>query len=354
MPSWWDRFGEEWASSGLTDDPTFAQGDAGWAFIGQAPPTVEQFNSMFQWSDNKDNWLYGQIANCIIGSGVEPASNDLTQLWTAIKSLQRRKLDQSTSFYVDAVNGNDVTGNGTINNPWKTIQFTLSYIYTYIDVSGWTCIIQLAPGTYASFAHSQPINGALVVQGDPLNPRAYLIKGINQWAVAVVASAVLYIKGVAFEATGPTNPEVYEPYGVGLFLDRAGLVLYDAIAFGPCQSHHIQVGTMGYLHPWNGSNTTYSIYGGTAAHHAAIVYCGVFTCVRVKVTITGNPAFPNGYYLATNNAQINCWEMTYTGTATGPRYFVNLGGQLFTNGQLGIIPGNVAGTVDPGSFGFAN
>ena len=353
MPSWWDRFGEEWARQGLTDDPTFAQSDAGWAFIGQAPPTVEQFNTMFQWSDDKDNWLYGQIANCIIGSGVEPASNDLMQLWNAIKSLQRRKLEVDTAFYVDVINGNDATGSGEVDNPWKTINAAINYIYTYVDIAGRNCIIQLAPGTYPPAYHWQTINGNLIIQGDPLNPRAYIIKGTNQWAVAVVAAAVLYIQGVSFEATGPVTPQPYQPYGVGLFLDRAGLVLYDAIAFGPCTSQHIQVGTMGYLHPWRGEATTYSIYGG-ANYHIAAVYTGVVTTVRVHVTITGNPTFTGAYYLATNNAQLNIYEMVYTGTAVGTRYYVNLGGMLFSYGQQNIIPGTVAGVVDAASFGFAN
>ena len=78
MPSWFDRFGQEWATTGLTDDPTNAQADAGWAYIGQAPPTVEQFNSMFQWSDDKDNWLYGQIGNVIASANMVPDPNDLT------------------------------------------------------------------------------------------------------------------------------------------------------------------------------------------------------------------------------------------------------------------------------------
>ena len=77
MPSWFDRFGQEWASTGLVDDPTIAQADAGWAYIGQAPPTVEQFNSMFQWSDDKDNWLYGQIANVITSANMLPDSSKI-------------------------------------------------------------------------------------------------------------------------------------------------------------------------------------------------------------------------------------------------------------------------------------
>lgn len=350
MPSWWDRFGQEWAKQGLTDDPTFAQGDAGWAFIGQAPPTVEQFNSTMQWNDNKDNWLYGQIANCVIGSGQVPNSNDLMQLWNAIKSLQRRKLDVDTAFYVDAINGNDSTGTGDTGSPWKTIQHAIDYIYTYIDVSGRNCVIQLAPGTYTPFSHSQSINGQMIVQGDPLNPRAYLIKNTNGAAVVCVASAVLFLQGVAVEGNAPAQVE-YTQAGIGLFLDRAGLVLYDCIAFGPCSHWHIQVGSAGYLHPMHGLSTTYSIYGG-AIHHAIIIYTGFFTVARLTITLTGNPTFSGSFYAAQSHGQINGWGQTFVGTAVGKRYIVDTGAIFYAQGAAQSLPGTIAGTVDTGSFGW--
>src|SRR6516165_893141 len=115
--SWWNRFGQEWATQGVTDDPTNAQADAGWAFIGQAPPTVEQFNSMFQWNDDKDNWLYGQIVNVITSAGLVPSQTDLTQLLTAINSKQKRLLVSNLNVYCDAINGNDSTGDGSSANP---------------------------------------------------------------------------------------------------------------------------------------------------------------------------------------------------------------------------------------------
>ena len=112
MPSWFDRFGQEWASVGLTDDPTYAQADAGWAYIGQAPPTVEQFNSMFQWSDDKDNWLFGQIGSVIAWGGMVPDPDDPYQLLKAIQGKLKIKLSADFTIWCDAVNGNDSTNTG--------------------------------------------------------------------------------------------------------------------------------------------------------------------------------------------------------------------------------------------------
>jgi hypothetical protein len=354
MPSWWDRFGQEWAAQGLTDDPTFAQADAGWAFIGQAPPTVEQFNSMFQWGDDKDNWLYGQIANCIIGSGTVPSSNDLTQLWTAIKSLQRRKLDQDTAFYVDAINGNDISGTGILGNPWKTIQHAINYIYTYVDLSGRMAIIQLAPGTYEPFTHSQTVNGYLVVQGDPLNSRAYIIKNTLGGAVYCVAASVLYIQGVSLEGAGTLNvgDDPYTNYGIGLFADRGGLIIYDSLSFGPCGEAHMQVGTLGYLYPWRGSATVYTIYGPAKSHLNCIVY-GLSTLAAINITIQNNPTFPSQFFLCSSGGIINIDRTVFHGTFIGQKYNVWFSGILL-GGLETQIPGTIDGWVDSASYGLIN
>lgn len=352
MPSWWDRFGEEWASSGLTDDPTFAQGDAGWAFIGQAPPTVEQFNSMFQWSDNKDNWLYGQIANCIIGSGVEPASNDLMQLWNAIKSLQRRKLAQDTAFYVDSINGNDLTGDGTPGKPWSSPQHAIYYIYNNVDCAGHAAIIQLAPGTYTSVYHYQQINGYLILQGDPNNPRAYLISNPNGSAIGVDRAGTLYVTGIAVEAQGISAD--YGSFGVGINSWNGGILIYEKIAYGPCTYCHCQAGLSAQLWPWNGASSQYLIYGGSQ-YHSLGSYNGVITTVRVTVTITGNPNFSQAYTAATGGGLIQIWNQITNGGCTGRKYACTWGGYIAAAGQANtVIPGTIAGLVDSASFAIVS
>jgi hypothetical protein len=87
MSTWWDRFNQSWADTGPLDDPTPAQANVGWEYIGQAPPTVEQFNSVHQWWDKKDNWLFGQISTVITKANLVPVEGDLLTLWEAIKFI---------------------------------------------------------------------------------------------------------------------------------------------------------------------------------------------------------------------------------------------------------------------------
>jgi len=61
MSAWFDRFTKVWATTGLVNDPSDAQANAGFAFIGAAPPTVELFNSLVKWDDQKDGYLFRQI-----------------------------------------------------------------------------------------------------------------------------------------------------------------------------------------------------------------------------------------------------------------------------------------------------
>jgi hypothetical protein len=83
MP-YFDRFTQSWAVAGNVIEPTSAQADAGFAYLGPVPPSVEGFNAMFQWNDNKDTWLYHQISNVILDAGIPVTEADLDALLNAI------------------------------------------------------------------------------------------------------------------------------------------------------------------------------------------------------------------------------------------------------------------------------
>jgi hypothetical protein len=81
------RFNKQWASTGATADPTDSQANAGFAFIGTTPPSLELFNSIIQDLDDKDNWLYGNIASALANAGLTPADGVVSGLVTAIRTL---------------------------------------------------------------------------------------------------------------------------------------------------------------------------------------------------------------------------------------------------------------------------
>jgi hypothetical protein len=319
MSTWWDRFGQEWGSAGLTDDPTEAQANVGWAFIGQAPPTVEEFNSMFQWNDDKDNWLYGQIANVIASAGIVPNETDLTQLLQAIDSKQKKLLIAALNIYVDTINGNDSVGDGTINNPWKTIQHAYNWVRTDVEQAGYTIVCNLKPGTYSTITVSgTPLNGTFFIYGDKLNPRSYTIKNTNGVALSAWYGSGLVVQGVALEATG-TNTS-YGTSGIGMLGSSGGWIVYQDIAFGPCNGYQMCAQVAGIC--YSNGPINYSIYGG-GLNHFVSSYAGDITAVQSTVTVTGNPAFTQAFALSTMLGGIQAWTSTFTGAAQGVRAYVD-------------------------------
>lgn len=73
-------FGITWAQDGSVSAIDEAQWRAGWAYIGATPPTVEQFNKVFQIQDQKANYLYAQMKAVFDVAGRVPAANDLNSL----------------------------------------------------------------------------------------------------------------------------------------------------------------------------------------------------------------------------------------------------------------------------------
>lgn len=81
------RFGRRWASTGVVSEPTANQADAGFAYLGANPPTVELFNSLEQMNDERHNWTFARISEVLAAGGVSPTENTANQLLTALRAL---------------------------------------------------------------------------------------------------------------------------------------------------------------------------------------------------------------------------------------------------------------------------
>lgn len=60
-----DRFKKRWAASGQLETPTDNQSNLGFAFLGDEPPSDGLHNQMFQWLDEKDNYLFAQMDSLV-------------------------------------------------------------------------------------------------------------------------------------------------------------------------------------------------------------------------------------------------------------------------------------------------
>ena len=63
MTDFFGRFAATWAINGQPQPPTDAQAAQGLTFLGQTPPAAQLHDAMFQWLDQKDTYLFAQIAS---------------------------------------------------------------------------------------------------------------------------------------------------------------------------------------------------------------------------------------------------------------------------------------------------
>lgn len=347
MPAnWFNRFTKWWASSGTLQDPSDTQAAAGWSYIGQAPPTVEQFNSVQQWNDQKDNWLYNQIASVLAWGGKTPSDIDNNTLRDAISGKFKSVLTANTNYYVDLA-GNDSTGNGAVGSPWRTLQFAVNWITSHIDPAGFSVNLQLkTAGNYGPVSFLIPINGMWVITGDKLNPRNYIIKNTDGVAVAAQQSTIIVVQGISVEATGTSIGADYKTLGYGLYASRGSVIYYDAIALGPCSHSQMLSDGGGVIYPWSAALTTMSVYGG--APILATGNAGSVVLVSVTTTFTGSPNYTTAIIQAGVAGQVNAMTWPTSGTVTGSKYNVYLNGVLSTTNGGATLPGSLPGTVGTG------
>jgi hypothetical protein len=348
MSSWYDRFVKVWANTGVSTDPSDAQANAGFSFLGAAPPSVELFNAMFKWNDQKDTYLYNQMASVFAWGGQTASETNPNTLRDAIIARQRITLTVDTNYYVD-VAGNDTTGNGTVGNPWKTIAWAYTYVLLYVDPAGHNINIQLkSPGTYAAATFNIPLLGYFSLTGDKLNPKLYIIKNTNGQAIGLGQSVVLTLQGVALEATGSSNPTIGDPGGYGLLVVRSALCYLDEVAMGVCTLTQIVTGEGGVVWPSRNGAKIYIYGGSTNGNCMAAVTAGQINLNSMTVTFQGNPTFFGATLAAERAGSLYAYGMTFVGTCVSVKYNVNLNGILYTNGNSVNIPGTTAGVVVSG------
>ncbi|HEY4248076.1 MAG TPA: hypothetical protein VGM64_14590 [Lacunisphaera sp.] len=122
------------------------------------------------------------------------------------------------------------------------------------------------------------------------------------------------------------------------------------VNFGACGSAHMSAHDNQSTILVLNNTTGLTISGGASAHLWAQAGAVIFYESN-SPTISGSPAFSSAFALATANAYIQASANTYTGSATGLQYFVNLGAMIAVLSG-GNFPTSTAGAADTASFGY--
>jgi hypothetical protein len=256
-----------------------------------------------------------------------------------IPTLIRTRLTANTSYYV-STSGSDSTGNGSSGLPWATIQNAVNYVQDNIDLNGFTATINVADGTYSPFSVSEPLvgPGLLQVTGDIANPDNCIISASGAAdCIVAVYGATVSVSG--FKLIGSSGNGLHASYGGTIMVSGS----MDFGAIGNAQIDSDGIGSSIII------TSPYKI-SGSASYHLATFYGGHIVVGAVALTLTGTPAYSVGFAATVGGGGlIQCSAVSFSGSATGPKYNSSLNGVINTNGQgTSYFPGSTAGSTPTG------
>lgn len=283
-------------------------------------------NGLIRTNSGGLNYFPGNVPGTVNSSGVYDD-------WTG---GVRELLSAARTYYVRA-DGSD-SNNGLVNTAagaFLTIQKAIDTVYA-LDNGGYNVTIQLADGTYtaANVAQGKFIGkGAVVISGNSVTPANVVLSAASGRTLYIKEGALLTVQNLEIRSTNDwavvaEDSGTVFTIGSGVRIGSAGSAL-QLVAYGGGKIF---------------SRSNYSIVGA-ASNHWAAMFGGVIDIQGITITITGTPAFPGGFAAASGGSIINCAVITFSGSATGPRYGVTNNAVISTNGAgVSYLPGNAVGS----------
>lgn len=235
--------------------------------------------------------------------------------------------------------GSDVTGNGSEELPWATIQHAVNYANTRINANQSYVHVLLAPGTYteSTLVQGTPDGSGsyLRIIGDETNPSSRLISTTGTCFAATTGGANLSVRGVKMASSS----------GHALQAAYGGNISWQNVDFGACPNgfHVVSVGRS-----YANATGPYTISAGARAHFTAYLGASI-NIAAIAVTLLNTPAFSSEFARAYSCSDIAAWSATFAGSATGTRYYAYNNGTINVAGAAAtLFPGSVAGTVASG------
>jgi len=255
---------------------------------------------------------------------------------TSLAQGEAQRVVASPILYV-RTDGSDAN-KGTDNTPSKafaSIGAAYNYGITYLVLTGQPLTIQLGtPGTYAAPTGLRP-NSNIVIQGDLSNQAAYTISG----SLGASGSAGIDFRGVTLQNNSASGNVLTTNGGINVALLNVTLTTTTTttgahINAGPGSTVNVQAGCI-----FSGSSASLFSAGGGTINFAAAV-----------VIIQGSPTFSIAAAYANGGGQIFVTPgCSFSGAATGTRYFANLNGVIIVYGAgASVFPGTVAGATQNG------
>lgn len=255
-------------------------------------------------------------------------------------------------FFVRSDANGDFTGSAnTVANAFSTIQQAINHVACNLDLR-WTheIIIYVAPGTYGRIC--LPRLSTLTAPTDPSGAGtvAVTISGYGNNTIIATDSGLSCVlvsddgvhgwklQNVALRNGGiPAAPPAY---CINLSGKNSSLSV-SGIEYSRASTAQNRVDKNSVLEI-SGTNTIDS----NSNFHYYATNGGVVYAVGCTYTIRNTPHYPNAFAYASENGLVKAESSTYTGSATGTRYFVQLNGLVYTGtNNATYFAGDGAGIV---------
>lgn len=265
------------------------------------------------------------------------------QVWITVPALQAgwipEKLSADRTYYVraDGSNSNDGLSN-TAGGAFLTIQKAIDTA-ALLQANGYNVNITVGAGTYTTPVVMKTVPGAakVTIAGGAGDQTSTVISTTSADAItsAPGTSGTYRLQYLKLQTT--TLGQCLHPIS-------NMIVEFQQINFGVSAAGHIAV-EFGALIRAVGA---YSISGGAQFHCNGYV-ASMVDIRSVTVTLTGTPAFSWRFASASTFGVILSSGVTWSGSATGPRYGADNNGVISTGGGgANYFPGNSAGSVATG------
>lgn len=272
-----------------------------------------------------------------VNQGVRIASNGSDYFTQRGGSGGREVLTANRIYYVRTDGSDSNTGlANTSGGAFLTVQKAVD-ISTTLDLNGYTLTIQIADGTYTGATTLKNVvgfagAGSLVIKGNNTTPANVLISTTSADCFGANGTNVVWdILDLKMQTTTG---------GACLQAQSGGAIRYGNVNFGACANFHVSAFNGGRIE----AISNYAISSGALGHMASSYWASV-RATSHTITLTGTPAFSVAFAYSEISALLAVNAMTFSGSATGPRYYVATGAQIATGGGgTSYLPGNAAGT----------
>jgi hypothetical protein len=199
--------------------------------------------------------------------------------------------------------------------------------------------IQVADGTYTNTCTGNNYIGALppIILGNATTPANCIISTTSNDCLVIYRAIVWNINGFTLKTTTSGN---------ALNAQNGAIINFQNIVFGSCASSHINAQNSGIIN----AQSNYTISGPAPIHWKVLESGVVWGLSGRTITITGTPAFNSSFlYMRNAGTIVLSNNVTFTGSATGVRYSINLNSACFVNGaSTTYLPGDTSGTTATG------